>query len=137
MDYSLHLRTDSKEIRRFIRFAVVGGIGTLLDFGLLIVLKQFVGLPILLANSLSYLTGVVNNFTLNRLWTYPEARSRPMWAQFGQFLTVSLVGLALNDSLVGVLHEPMGYVAAKVLATVVILFWNFLANRYWTFRNLD
>jgi putative flippase GtrA len=103
MNYPLAIRRHSKELSRFARFAIVGGIGTLLDFGMLILLNEFLSLPVLLANTLAYLTGLLNNFTLNRLWTYPDARRKPLPVQFGQFFIVSLVGLLLNDGLVWLL----------------------------------
>lgn len=130
------------EVLRFMRFAAVGGIGTVVDFSALILLKEAIGLPLLLANSLSYLAGVGNNFTLNRAWTYPEARHKALWRQFIQFLLISTAGLLLNSLIVNLLAEPLGtllnlpdtgYLAAKVLATGLVVFWNFTANRLWTF----
>jgi putative flippase GtrA len=110
----------------------------------LILLKEVIGLPLIIANSLSYLAGVSNNFTLNRLWTYPEARTKAVWRQFLQFLLVSTAGLLLNNLIVGLLAAPLGtllnmpdtgYLAAKVLATGLVVFWNFTANRLWTFSD--
>jgi putative flippase GtrA len=129
------------EFGRFGRFLLVGLSGTALDFVLLILLKR-AGLPTLLANSLSFSAGAVSNFTWNRLWTFPEARSRHWTVQFTQFFAVSLVGLALNDAVVLMLqqqlgeligHPAQGYLAAKVVATGVAVLWNYAGNRLWTF----
>ena len=134
--------SSNKEIERFSRFLAVGAVGTLLDFSLLTLLK-LAGLPTLLANSLSFTAGLVNNFTWNRLWTFGDA-IQPDWRrQLVQFTAVSLVGLALNNlivlSLEGIfgtmLNQPdWGYLPAKVIATGVIVFWNYFANRMWTFK---
>jgi putative flippase GtrA len=133
MNYPLHLKPYSGEIARFTRAAIVSGFSTLLDFTLLIVLSEFAGLPVLLANVISSLIGVISSFTMNRCWTYPETRSRPLGKQFARFFLVSMVGLLLSSSIVGLLHESTGYIAAKAVATIVVFFWNFLTNRYWTF----
>ena len=134
--------SSNKEIERFSRFLAVGAVGTLLDFSLLTLLK-LAGLPTLLANSLSFTAGLVNNFTWNRLWTFGDA-IQPDWRrQLVQFTAVSLVGLALNNlivlSLEGIfgvmLNQPdWGYLPAKVIATGVVVFWNYFANRMWTFK---
>ena len=134
--------SSNKEIERFSRFLAVGAVGTLLDFSLLTLLK-LAGLPTLLANSLSFTAGLVNNFTWNRLWTFGDA-IQPDWRrQLIQFTAVSLVGLALNNlivlSLEGIfgtlLGQPdWGYLPAKVIATGVVVFWNYFANRMWTFK---
>lgn len=138
----LSLDHPSKEFTRFARFLTVGALGTFLDFGLLTVLKM-IGLPTLPANSLSFTAGVVNNFALNSRWTFADRRAGNWRAQFVQFLLVSLVGLAINNAIVILLEAPLGawigdaawgYAPAKVIATGVVVFWNYFANRNWTFR---
>ena len=130
------------ELTRFARFLTVGALGTALDFGLLAALK-FAGLPTLPANSISFTAGVANNFTWNSRWTFADRRNANWQAQFFQFLMVSLVGLALNNAIVLLLEAPLGaliqnpdlgYAPAKFVATGAVVFWNYFANRNWTFR---
>ena len=128
---------------RFTRFLTVGAVGTFLDFCLLSLLK-FLGFPTLFANSLSFTAGVINNFTWNRLWTFADAKGADWRRQLMQFLLVSLAGLALNSAIVLLLENPFGtllgqpdygYLPAKAIATGVVVFWNYFANRYWTFNS--
>ena len=35
------------------------------------------------------------------------------------------------------LPEDIGYLPAKMVATVVVLFWNFFVNRFWTYGNVE
>jgi putative flippase GtrA len=53
---------NSKEIRHILRYMVVGASGTILDFFIFALLKTM-GLPTLPANTLSYLIGMINNFS--------------------------------------------------------------------------
>lgn len=135
--------SSNKEMERFMRFLTVGAIGTVLDFSLLTLLK-LAGMPTLFANSLSFLAGLTNNFTFNRLWTFGDVTQTNWKKQLLQFTTVSLVGLILNNiiviSLEGVLGSMLGqpewgYLPAKVIATGVVVFWNYFANRMWTFKS--
>jgi putative flippase GtrA len=139
---SFATRISNKEFQRFTRFLTVGAVGTFLDFSLLSLLKAL-GLPTLIANSASFTAGVVNNFTWNRLWTFADAKQADWQRQLAQFILVSLVGLALNNAIILLLEVPLGsllgqpdygYLPAKVIATGVVVFWNYFANRYWTFR---
>jgi putative flippase GtrA len=134
--------TQNKEVPRFVRFLTVGAVGTLLDFGILTTLK-LAGVPTWLANSISFSAGLANNFTGNRLWTFADVAKTDWRKQLAQFTLVGLVGLALNNlivlSLEGVLgnifgQPQWGYLPAKVIATGVVVFWNYFANRTWTFK---
>lgn len=135
---------QQKEVRRFARFFLVGLSGTLLDFGILSGLKLIAGMPTLLANIISFSCGVVNNFTLNRNWTFAETRGRNWLPQFGKFVAINLVALSLNSLIVLALEAPMGallhnpqhgYIPAKIIATGVVFVYNFFANRLWAFRD--
>jgi len=131
-----------QEIIRFTRFLTVGAVGTLLDFSILTTLK-LAGMPTLFANSISFTAGLLNNFTWNRLWTFSDTVNVDWRRQLAQFTLVSLVGLALNNLIVlslenllgNLLGAPQwGYLPAKVIATGVVVFWNYFANRTWTFK---
>jgi len=135
---------NKREIKRFIKFAIVGAVGAVVDFSVLNLLVLVVGLSPLLANPFSFTAAVISNFTWNRLWSFPESRSRPVTTQLGQFFTVNLIGLLLNQSIFTVvLHvlgthipHPWDYNFAKAFAIGLVLFWNFGANRLWTYRGL-
>jgi len=135
-------RINTRELGRFTRFLTVGAVGTFLDFSLLTLLKTL-GLPTLLANSLSFTAGVINNLTWNRLWTFAYSKESDWRVQFASFALVSLIGLGLNNLIVFSLENPLGqllgqldygYLPAKVIATGMVVFWNYFANRTWTFR---
>lgn len=133
----------NKEIQRLSRFLAVGAVGTLLDFSLFTLLK-LTGLPTLFANSLSFVAGLINNFTWNRLWTFGDVENTNWRRQLTRFTVVSSIGLMLNNAIVLLLEHMLGailgqpewrYLPAKVIATGVVVFWNYFVNRKWTFRN--
>jgi putative flippase GtrA len=141
---------NPKEAERFIKFLVVGTIGFVIDFGTLTLLKETTHLPTVTANTISFTAAVISNFTLNRYWTYPDSRSKAIWSQLGQFALVNIAGWLINTGILLVLERlfdsmlvnfpaiPIrGYIPAKMIATVVVLFWNFFVNRYWTYSDVD
>lgn len=137
-------RVAVAERRRLQRFLIVGVSGTLLDFLLLIVLKS-AGVPTLVANTLAFSAGIVNNFILNRWWTYSDARGKALGTRLSQFVAVSLVGLLVNtiallaaEAAIEIVsgHAAWSYLPAKVIATAVSVVWNYIANRYWTFSDV-
>lgn len=134
------------EFNRFLKFAIVGTLGALVDFGVLNLLVLTFGWPKEYANLVSVTCAIFSNFTWNRLWTFPESREHPVHIQFGKFATVNLVGLLINqfifvmtDSLIfdEIFPHPIDYNFAKAAAVIVVLFWNFFANRRWTYREIE
>jgi len=144
---------NPKEAERFFKFLVVGTVGFVVDFGTLTFLVEVVGLEPVVANVFSFSAAVLSNFTWNRYWTYPESRSKRKRIQLIQFAFVSILGLMINSLILYLLEGPfnalfalpffaflpedVGYLPAKMVATVVVLFWNFFVNRYWTYSNVD
>lgn len=155
-------QANRKEIGRFLKFSVVGLIGAVIDFGTLNLLVQLAGFPKVLSNTCSFTAAVISNFIWNRLWVYPETRGEPLTKQFIQFVLVNVAGLAINTAIfyssdrwllgeAGLLAGPAGalaaiihmahfdfaYNSAKIIATAVVLFWNFFVNRLWTFSHIE
>lgn len=159
----------AKEVERFIKFAIVGAVGAVVDFGVLNVLEHTILVPegpqktlrVTLATGIAFCTAVVSNFIWNRYWTFPDSRSRSLQRQLAQFFVVSIVGLVFRLVFVGssfrffgeageamlrslALAAPMGDVAvnqlgsniAQAISIVIVLFWNFFANRLWTFNDV-
>jgi len=141
-DVAIHNR---RELKRFIKFAIVGAIGTVVDFTTLNILHLAFGLSLPVANTISFCLAVISNFTWNRLWTFPESRQRPLGTQLLKFGAVNLVGLVINQVVfLGLNHyvfEPwlgeLGYNVAKAIAIIVVLFWNFGINRIWTYKGIQ
>jgi putative flippase GtrA len=144
---------NRKEIKRFVKFASVGALGSITDFAILNILIQVFGTSLVVANACSFTAAVIQNFTLNRLWTFPESRDRRKRKQLTQFALVSMIGLAINqvvflsihhwldDYWINLVGNPdlgftISYNFAKLFAIGVVLFWNFFANRFWTYRGL-
>jgi putative flippase GtrA len=141
----LTLYTDNRrELERFVKFAIVGAFGAAIDFAVLNLMHKYFGWPLLSANTLSVSIAILSNFTWNRLWTYPESRSRPIRQQLPQFALINIVGLGINNLIVvgltavfaNFIPDPWDYNLAKAFAIGVVLFWNFGVNRVWTYRGL-
>lgn len=145
-------RSNRKEVKRFVKFALVGAAGSVTDFTILNVMVQIAGASLAVANTCSFIAAVMQNFTLNRFWTFPESRDRHASGQLAQFAMVSIIGLGINQLVFLTLHHLwegfwmaqfgnetgfiISYNVAKLFAIGVVLFWNFTANRLWTYRGL-
>ncbi|MBM3179653.1 MAG: GtrA family protein [Chloroflexi bacterium] len=147
--------TDTKERNRFLKFALVGTIGALIDFGVMNALTHWAGMSLVIAGTISFFCAVINNFTWNRIWTYPESRSRPLMSQLSMFFLVNLIGVAIRIPSLHYLEPPLlrlvegalqtTYITAEfyaknltlAAALGIVLMWNFFINRYWTYNDID
>ena len=91
-------------IWKFLKFGVVGFTGLLVDFGITWLLKERLKLNAYVASSTGFTCAVINNYLLNRIWTF-ENHDPQVAVQFGKFVVVSAVGLVLNNSIIYLLKE--------------------------------
>jgi putative flippase GtrA len=121
--------------RQFLHFATVGGIATAIHYLILIALVHGTGMNAVLASTLGFMVSAACNYYLNYRFTF-RSRAAHRHAIF-KFLTVAGVGLVLNSATMMVAAEYLGlhYLLAQVIATGLVLLWNFSGNRWWTFRS--
>jgi|SRR5208283_2884964 len=122
----------------FIKYAAVGAIGTALDVGSLYVFVDWLHIPVLIAAAFSFILAVINNFVLNKFWTFQNT-DRNVRRQFIKFSIVSIIGLALTEICMSIFVYLLGiwYIVAKLITSGIVLTWNFLANKNWTFTNTN
>ena len=154
INQALTYARGNREVKRFAKFAIVGAAGSVTDFTVLNVLVQLFGFKPVWANIFSFAAAVIQNFLLNRRWTFPESKQRQAGRQLVQFALVSLIGLGINTLILATVdhllinfwthlvgHEHLGFTIsynfAKLVAIGVVLFWNFAGNRLWTYRGLS
>jgi putative flippase GtrA len=148
--------TDPQERNRFLRFAVVGIFGAVVDFGTFNLLTSVFHVGSVLSSVISFTAAIVSNFLWNRFWTYPDSRSKNLSKQMVQFIVVSLIGLGIRTPLFAGLERVLvpffernlpksfvvsptfaGHNLALAIAVGVVMMWNFFANRYWTYNDVS
>lgn len=120
--------------RQFSRFAACGAVGTLAHYLLLVLLVQGWGSPPVAASSAGFVLGAVINYTLNYRYTFRS--SKPHRVTMWKFFVAALIGALINAALMSILihHVNLHYLVSQIIATGIVLVWNFMANRIWTFR---
>jgi putative flippase GtrA len=126
-----------KMLTQFVKFASVGALATSVQYLVLIALTESGLTGPVVASTLGYVTSGVLNYSLNYSYTF-NSQERHRSAAL-KFVTVSTFGLGLNTSLMYVSVHTLGlyYLLGQLLATGVVLLWNFFANRWWTFRAIS
>ncbi len=150
----MSLLTNREERIRFLKFSFVGLTGTMVDFGVLNLMRLVLGVPLIWSQIISFTFAVLNNFLWNRYWTYPESRSRDTAKQLAQFFIINIIGILIRTPLVPwfdkqfmslllrfnislpIKNMVISQNLALAASILIIIFWNFFANRYWTYKNI-
>ncbi len=120
-----------------IKYSTVGISGTAVDILVLYFLVDILGLGVILAASISFILAATNNFLWNNIWTFREdVHKRFISLRYIRFMIVSVIGLILTIFLMYIFNSILfiWYILAKIMTSIVVLLWNYYANKHWTFN---
>jgi putative flippase GtrA len=120
---------------QLVRFGLVGGVGFVVNVAVYALFVHSVGLDYRAASVVAWLVAVINNFVLNRHWTF-DARDGRAHFQALRFLVVSLVAEACSLLVLTLLVQDanVAKIPAQALAVAASMPLNFLGNKLWSFR---
>ena len=123
----------NKGIRQFAVFLCVGGFSTGIQYVTLWILVAYVSVNAILSSAIGFVLSALVNYLLNYYLTF-QSNVRHRFA-ITNFFLVALVGLIINTIIMEILIDTVKihYMIAQIVATVSVLFWNFYANKKWTF----
>jgi putative flippase GtrA len=117
---------------QFTLFSAIGLVGTAAHFFLLILLVQGIGVNPVFASIAGFVLGALVNYWLNYHITFQSKTSH--YSSLPRYMTVALIGLGLNTFIMAKAVVLFHYLLSQLLATGLVLIWNFLCSCYWTFR---
>jgi putative flippase GtrA len=119
--------------REFVRFATVGVAATGAHYMVLIALKELAGVDPVSATVIGFAVGAVVSYVLNRRFTFA---TRPAFASgLAKFAAIAVVGAFINAGIFALLlAQGLYYLVAQVIATLVVLVWNYAGARLIVFR---
>ena len=119
---------------KFVKFGVVGVSGVVVDFGFTYIFKEWFKIQKYVANAIGFTIAASSNYFLNRIWTF-HSNNPQIAVEYGQFLFVSLIGLAINTLVLWLLVSKVkfNFYFAKLFAIGVVTIWNFVVNLNYTF----
>ena len=131
-------------LNEVIKFVLTGGVCFLIEYTALIALKEWLHLPIVAATPIAFLISVVFNYLLCVRWVFSGAQEGSKKAQLG-FAVTSVMGLFLNWAIMWALTALLGedavlltignmdikvYMLNKIIATGLVMVWNYFTKRW-------
>jgi putative flippase GtrA len=126
------LRDKQKNLGEVIRFLVAGGSCLLLELACLYAFTEWAGLHYLYSSALAFTISVLVNYWLCRAWVFEGGNKKQSLKAASLFFGSSVAGLGINQLCMYTFVDLMGiyYMAAKLLAAVIVTVWNFVLKRY-------
>ena len=140
MNTRIYSITKQKEVRRFVKFGLVGTWGFLVNMFLLWFLTEKVGVYYLLSSIVAIEISLVNNYVLNDLWTWhdrgKEGKKEYFKRMFKYHVSASAAMLT-NLILLWILTEVFDiyYLSSNIFGILCGTLLNFFINDRWTFRH--
>jgi len=119
-----------------LKYTIVGASGVVVNLSILILLKEYLAVPLLLANIAAITVSILTNFILNDRWTFADVKARKRFHhRLSAFAVVSLFGMSLNVMIFSVLlFVGVYYIAASLIAIAIVFAWNYIANKNVTWK---
>lgn len=131
----VRLAGQRDSLRQFAKFAIIGAGNTVVDWGIYFLVHQLGGLPKVASKLVSFAAAATSSYAFNRRWTFRSTNPNVL-RELSQFVLVASSGAALNAGIFWLVVVRLGApdIVGLFCATGLVMFWNFFANKYWTFR---
>lgn len=120
-----------KLIGQIIKFGMVGIICFFIDYGVMIFLKEILGVNYLLSSGISFSISVIINYILNMKYVFVSEPGRNKLVEFVIYLFLSVIGLGINQLVMWIGVDKLGinYMFVKIGATAIVMVYNFITRK--------
>lgn len=122
---------------QFFRYAFVGGWATVADLGVFALFNGFVKLHYLISAPFAFLMGLTVNYLLSKKFVFSgEKTEHASSTEFVVYGIIGIIGLLMTMIIMYLLTEFIGCIPmiSKIIATAIVLVWNFLARKFVLYR---
>lgn len=120
--------------QQFLGFSIIGVIATLIDFLVLTALTSGLHIHYLTSAAIAFIIATIFNYLASMRYIFTSRYSKQeRHKEILLFVTLSLIGLGLNQVLMWLLVEfaHIFYLLAKIFATGIVMLWNFISRKVW------
>ncbi|MGL1935650.1 MAG: GtrA family protein [Fibrobacterales bacterium] len=137
-------KTDHVSIQ-FFRYLIVGGLAFIVDYSLLNLFTDYLGVHYLISQVIGYIAGLFINYFLSIRWVFNNRNVENKRHEFLIFAFIGLIGLGINTFVLWVFKEHLFMLLintvpeyhqrySKLAATALVFAWNFIARKLTLFR---
>ena len=119
-----------KLIIQLIKFGIVGIIATVVDFGVLMFLRELMHIDVLVASAVAFSVSVIANYILSMLFVFKGSENGKL-KEFIMFVALSVGGLLINQFIMWIGTEMLTvyYIWVKIFACIFVPIYNFVTRK--------
>ena len=130
-----------KFLRRVTLFVLVGGIGFLIDGGLVTLLVEIINLDPYISRVMSFPCAISTTWYLNRRWTFSANASVRKTAEYTRYVVIQIIGAGINLAIYGLLIANIPSLAVHAIlplaaGSLIAMTFNFLGSQFFVFRSI-
>ena len=117
---------------QLIKFGLVGGIAFLIDYGIMVFLTEVFKIPSLISAAISFTVSVIFNYIASVKWVFDvDKEKNSKTKELVVFILLSIVGLGINELIMWIMDKEFGiyYMISKIVATAVVMCYNFITRK--------
>lgn len=135
LKHLLKLSKSEKEHHRFLKFLFVGGIGLIVNEGILWFLTEKGGLFYLFSSLIAIEASIISNFILNDIWTFKKERKGLFIVRFFKFNVSRLASLLINFFVLWLLTSfGLHYLISNLIGIAIATFFTYTTSLLWVWR---
>lgn len=133
-----------KLMEQIIKFGIIGVISFLIDFGIFSLLNYGLHVNYLIAGFFGFVISVIFNYVMSMRYVFERKDNVDTRVEFVIFVVLSSIGLIINEvviwgcvggiydhtaALMGLFNRDMAEMAGKVIATAIVMVYNFISRK--------
>ena len=128
----LKLFLKNETVSQVYRYFSVAVICTLLDFALLFILTNYLGINYLISSIISFMSGTILNYLLCIQWIFKIRVIKDSRLEFIYYVIITGIGLGINTGIIWCFTELFGlyYMFSRLISLFFTFSWNFGARKY-------
>ena len=137
MNFNQLIKNDTNDwLVQLLRYIIVGGISFVIDYGLLYLLTEFLGIHYIVSATLSFIAGLIVNYVISINWIFRHSKLSSKSAEFTIYGIIGVVGLLFNNLLLFMFTDILQfhYMISKLMAAAIVLLWNFAGRKIILFK---
>ncbi len=124
---------NKKNIIKFVKFMLIGILGSIIDYSIMIALKEVLLIPVLIASGIAFTLTLIYTYYMDMKFVFTDLKEEITKKRIVMiFVITSILGLLFNQLIMYVLVKKifLNYLISKLISVSIVGIWNFISKKF-------